>query len=78
MIKYRNAFHYVAGAIAGWLVIIIPIAGLALMLSFMAYEVCQDWRKKDWSFRDILEFVIAYFVASTLALILYYTGVINV
>lgn len=64
MIKYRNPLHYVAGAAAGWLVIEYPIAGLSLMLSFMIYEAMNDWRKKDSSFHDILEFLIAFYPAA--------------
>ena len=73
-VKYRNAFHYVAGGVAGWILTLNPIAGLGLMFSFMIYEICQDWRKQDWSFRDILEFIIAFFVVATIATIIHIGG----
>jgi len=69
MIKYRNAFHYVAGGLAGGILTFNPIAGLGLMFAFMLYEICQDWRKNDWSFHDILEFVIAYFTIAGIMII---------
>lgn len=65
MIKYRNAFHYVAGGIAGWLALENPICGLGLILTFLVYEAMNDWRKVDWSYHDILEFMIALFVVVT-------------
>lgn len=65
MIKYRNAFHYVAGGITAWSAFYEPMLCLALCLSFLVYEVMNDWRKEDNSFYDVLEFVIAIFVVAT-------------
>lgn len=63
--RYRNAFHYIAGGIAGWFLITNPLASIGLMLAFMIYEIAQDWRKNDWSFHDILEFVVVFYVVAT-------------
>lgn len=67
MIKwvYRNAFHYVAGGITGWFIIDDPVGAVVLMLAFLSYEITQDWRKKDFAFQDILEFVATLFVIAT-------------
>lgn len=62
---FRNPFHWIAGGITGW--VGIQNWGLALvcLLAFLTYEIAQDWRKKDWSYHDILEFVIMLFVVVT-------------
>lgn len=63
--KYRNAFHYVAGGIAAWAAFYIPMLCLSLCLSFLAYEIMNDWRKQDNSYHDVLEFVIGIYVVAT-------------
>jgi len=65
MIKYRNAFHYVAGGITAWSAFYAPMLSLSLCLSFLIYEAMNDWRKEDNSFHDVLEFVVAIFVVAT-------------
>ncbi len=65
MIKYRNAFHYVAGGIAGWIGFDYPILALALVITFLIYETLNDWRKVDHSYHDVLEFCIGIFVIAT-------------
>ncbi len=64
-LKYRNAFHYVAGGITAWISFPNPILGLTLALTFLIYEAMNDWRKIDHSYHDILEFLIALFVVAT-------------
>ena len=63
--KYRNAFHYVAGGITAGVSFSNPVFGLTLALTFLTYEAMQDWRKGDKSFHDILEFLIALFIVAT-------------
>ena len=63
--KYRNAFHYVAGGITAWVSFDVPVLGLTLALTFLIYEAMNDWRKVDHSYHDILEFLIALFVVAT-------------
>ena len=65
MIKYRNAFHYVAGGITAWLGFDFPILALTLALTFLIYQAMNDWRKVDHSYHDILEFLVALFVVAT-------------
>lgn len=65
--KYRNAFHYVAGGIVAWLGFDHSILALTLALIFLIYQAMNDWRKIDHSYHDILEFLIgAYVVAAGL------------
>lgn len=63
--KYRNAFHYIAGGITAWIGMSNPALGLTLALTFLIYEAMNDWRKVDHSYHDILEFLIALFVVAT-------------
>lgn len=63
--KYRNAFHYVAGGITAWAAFYEPMLALCLCLSFLVYEAMNDWRKKDDSYHDILEWDIGIFVVAT-------------
>ena len=63
--KYRNAFHYVAGGITAWISMTIPVLGLTLALTFLIYEAMNDWRKVDHSYHDVLEFCIGIFVVAT-------------
>ena len=65
MIKYRNAFHYIAGGITAWSAFHSPMLCLSLCLSFLVYEVMNDWRKVDHSYHDVLEFVIGIYVVAT-------------
>ena len=65
MIKYRNFIHYIAGGITAWVSFTIPVLGLTLALTFLTYEIMNDWRKFDHSYHDVLEFLIALFVVVT-------------
>lgn len=64
MIKYRNIFHYVAGGITAWSAFHAPMLCLSLCLSFLVYEIMNDWRKVDHSYHDVLEYVIAIYVVA--------------
>ncbi len=63
--KYRNVFHYIAGGITAWISMTNPVLGLTLALTFLVYEIMNDWRKGDHSYHDVLEFLIALFVVVT-------------
>jgi len=67
--KYRNIFHYIAGGITAWSAFVVPMLALCLCLSFLIYEVMNDWRKNDNSFKDVLEWDIGIFVVATIMLI---------
>lgn len=77
MVKYRNAIHYVAGGVTGWILAVNPIAGLTLTLIFVAYEGLQDWRKHDNSFHDVLEFAIALFIVNPIVELAYLLELFN-
>ena len=62
--RYRNAIHYIAGGITAWASMINPVLGLTLALTFLIYEIMNDWRKVDHSYHDVLEFCIGIFVVA--------------
>jgi len=64
LIEYRNAIHYIAGGISAWVATLYPVLGLGLIITFLVYEAMNDWRKEDWSYRDVLEFLIGLFVVA--------------
>ena len=62
----RLWMHFPVGVICAWLVFAHPMAGLVAALGFMFYEVLEDWRIKDLSFKDMLGFLIGFISASLL------------
>lgn len=47
--------------------------GIALAFSFLVYEIMNDWRKKDWSYKDVCGFVWGI---GAVGLIIYLIGVL--
>lgn len=64
-LKYRSAFHYIAGGISAWITTIFPLLGFSLILVFLVYEAMNDWRKGDDSYHDVLEGMIGIFTVAT-------------
>jgi len=52
----RLFIHLPIGVAAVALGLVSPVLGVGLGLSFGAYEVAQDWRKRDCGFKDIAGF----------------------
>lgn len=56
----RLIMHFPVGLFAAWLTIIMPVPGVLFTLGFYVYEVMNDWRKVDWSYKDVIGFVAGY------------------
>jgi len=53
VIAWRLIMHLPVGLAVIFLTLVHPIFGSALLLSFVSYEISQDWRKKDCGYLDI-------------------------
>ena len=63
----RAAEHFPIGAIAAWLTVHSPALGLGLLGASFAYEIMNDWRKGDTSYKDVLGIVQGFGVVAVLA-----------
>lgn len=64
MIKYRNAAHYLAGIVSGMGILVhwsMVLGGIAL---FLVYELNEDIHEMDKAYRDILEFMLGFYIAA--------------
>ena len=69
MWRYRNAAHYLAGiiiAVSSLVNWVLPLVGA---LFFLVYEFDEDWHLYDQAYRDILEAMIGFFVATSAILV---------
>ena len=60
--KYRNAAHYLAGILTCFSYIlcwVLPVIGL---VSFITYELNEDRHLTDQAYKDILEYLVGFFV----------------
>ena len=65
----RFAIHLFVGGFAAWLIFKHPLLGVTFWVSFLFYEVVQDWRKKDSGYKDIIGALVLFgIVAGVLAL----------
>lgn len=62
--RYRHFGHWLAGGLAGWMLVDFPLAGVGLILAFFGYEIWQGYRIKDMSYWDMLEFTVTLFIFS--------------
>lgn len=69
----RFFMHFPVGVICAWLVFQIPAIGIIASIGFMFYEVLEDWRIKDLSFKDMLGFLWG-FIFTSLALVIMNLG----
>ncbi len=60
----RALMHFPVGVYVAWLVTVDPTLCWLLGISFLVYEAMNDWRKKDWSYKDILGFTVGLGVGS--------------
>lgn len=68
--RERFGLHFPVGVGALFLTLWKPEIGITAAVLFLAYEVIQDWRKKDWSFKDVYGFVFGYYVPAIIMRIL--------
>lgn len=62
MWRPRHWAHPAAGVVAGVVGQKSPELAIAGVGIFIAYEVIQDWRAGTESWKDILEFAVAYYI----------------
>lgn len=66
----RFFLHLGIGGFAAWLTHTEPVTGVAFWISFLAYEVVQDWRKQDAAYKDLIGALTLYgIVAGILAVL---------
>ena len=56
----RFAMHFPVGLFAAWLTIVMPVVGILFVVLFCVYEIMNDWRKVDWSYKDVIGFIAGY------------------
>ncbi len=61
------------GAFSAWLITESKEIGVVLVISFLVYEIMNDWRKVDWSYKDVCGFVWGLAIAG---LVLKLTGML--
>jgi len=63
---WRAVVHAPIGVFAAWIISKDPTLGFTISLTFIAYEIAQDWRIGDRSFKDILGFLIGLSIGAIL------------
>lgn len=64
---YRAIIHLPLGALTAWAGAEHPVFAIVLLVSFLAYELTEDWRIKDNAYIDIRGY-IAGFIATIIGL----------
>lgn len=49
----RAILHFPIGLFVAWVVTFNPTLCWVLGVTFLVYEIMNDWRKKDWSYKDV-------------------------
>ncbi len=68
-LRYRSLFHWIAGIITALSGLIGTEYVITSAAIFIAYQVLEEWRKRDSSFWDILEYMIAYYAVVVIFII---------
>jgi len=66
----RFWLHFPVGVICAWLVFQVPFTGFIASLGFMFYEILEDWRIADQSYKDMLGFLWGFISVSLIFSIL--------
>ena len=61
---WRAVLHFPVGCFAAWLIYVLPAIGIVFSISFLAYEVVEDWRIKDRGYKDIFGYLVGIGVMS--------------
>ena len=72
MRKRTTPIHVVGGMLAGLCLWLNAAVGLALVVSFGAFEFWQEHKSQDTGALDFLEFIIGLFIGTGTGLILYF------
>ena len=62
----RAALHLPVGLFVAWVMTVNATAGWINGLSFLAYEVLNDWRKHDHSYKDVFGYCIGLGIGTVL------------
>ncbi len=54
----RALLHLPVGLMNAWFFSFNEMLGLAMVITFLCYEAMNDWRKVDWSYKDIFGYAI--------------------
>ncbi len=65
----RALLHFPVGVFVAWLILVNPALGIMLGITFLVYEIMNDWRKKDWSYKDVYGYAFGLAVGSLLIFI---------
>jgi len=58
----RALLHFPVGVVCAVIAIFNPINGGLAVLTFLTYETLNDWRKDDWSFKDVFGFAFGLMI----------------
>ncbi len=71
---HRFWLHFPVGVLCAWLFTVNPILAVLNAVSFLVYEVLNEWRKADHSYKDVVGFCFGLAVGSIILGILSYAG----
>lgn len=60
----RAALHFPVGVFTAWLGTVSPVTCGVFGAGFLVYEVMEDWRLKDRSYKDVLGYLVGIVVGS--------------
>ncbi len=58
--KHRFLIHLPVGVLAAWLCYYSWAVGIPFVVAFLTYQVIEDWRIKDRSYKDALGFLFGF------------------
>ena len=65
---YRALLHFPVGLLACDFTFQAPVPGAIFSIGFLTYEVIEDWRIKDRSYKDIWGYLVGYALVGILRL----------
>ena len=66
----RLWMHFPIGGISALAYMKDPLLGLSILASTFVYEVMNDWRKEDQSYKDVLGIVWGFGIVSVIGLLM--------
>ena len=72
--RFPNPVHILAGVISALSANVHPSFPFITSMLFIAYELDQDWHIKDGAYKDIVEYVVAFFLATAVLSTLRFLG----
>ena len=70
----RFWIHLPLGIVCALLAYYLPVLGILAFVGFLIYEVIQDWRIHDLSFKDVLGFTSGFIATGVILAILKLVG----